>query len=194
MPRSPRPVPPGPDRAKVETAIEEPLRYLALLPAVLDREAYLLSQEGYSHIRRRLVELFQEANAPQTKVGMKHGRFQITDEQYTLLESLPWPRATGRSSCRARGHRDPAPRDRAADRRPGRPALAQGAGGRGAGPPPARAGHRARRLIPDATRGQPTWVGWPRADRAGYFARSARSCWASLAAALASWALASTRA
>jgi hypothetical protein len=90
----PPPVPPGPDRTKVETAIEEPLRYLSLLPAVLDREAYLLSQEGYAHIRRRLVELFQEANAPQTKVGVKHGRFQITDEQYALLEALPWPQAT----------------------------------------------------------------------------------------------------
>jgi hypothetical protein len=90
----PPPVPPGPDRGRVETAIEEPLRYLSLLPAVLDREAYLLSQEGYGHIRRRLVELFQEANAPQTKVGMKHGRFQVTDEQYALLESLPWPQAT----------------------------------------------------------------------------------------------------
>ena len=33
------PVPPGPDRASVETAIEEPLRYLALLPALLDRHA-----------------------------------------------------------------------------------------------------------------------------------------------------------
>ena len=89
----PVPLPPGPDRGKVETAIEEPLRYLSLLPAILDREAYLLSQEGYTHIRRRLVELFQEANAPQTKVGMKHGRFQLTDEQYALLESLPWPQA-----------------------------------------------------------------------------------------------------
>jgi hypothetical protein len=89
----PPPVPRGPDRAKVETAIEEPLRYLSLLPALLDREAYLLVQEGYGHIRRRLVELFQEANAPQTKVGMKHGRFQLTDEQYALLESLPWPQA-----------------------------------------------------------------------------------------------------
>jgi hypothetical protein len=90
----PLPAPPGPDRAKVETAIEEPLRYLSLLPAVLDREAYLLSQEGYTHIRRRLVELFQEANAPQTKVGMKHGRFQVTDDQYALLASLPWPQAS----------------------------------------------------------------------------------------------------
>lgn len=90
----PPPVPPGPDRAKVETAIEEPLRYLALLPALLDREAYLLVQEGYGHIRRRLVELFQEANAPQMAVGVKHGRFQVTDEQYAVLEALPWPQAT----------------------------------------------------------------------------------------------------
>jgi hypothetical protein len=85
--------PPGPDRGKVETAIEEPLRYLALLPALLDREAFLLVQEGYAHIRRRFVELFQEANAPQTAVGMKHGRFQLTEGQYQLLEALPWPRA-----------------------------------------------------------------------------------------------------
>jgi hypothetical protein len=85
--------PPGPDRGKVETAIEEPLRYLALLPALLNREAFLLVQEGYSHIRRRFVELFQEANAPQATVGMKHGRYQITEAQYRLLELLPWPRA-----------------------------------------------------------------------------------------------------
>ena len=90
----PPPLPPGPDRAKVETAIEEPLRYLSLLPALLDREAYLLVQEGYVHIRRRLVELFQQADAPQTTVGMKHGRFQVTDEQYAVLEALPWPQAT----------------------------------------------------------------------------------------------------
>lgn len=85
--------PPGPDRSRVETAIEEPLRYLGLLPALLDREAFLLVQEGYTHIRRRLVELFQEANAPQATVGVKHGRFQITEDQYRLLEALPWPQA-----------------------------------------------------------------------------------------------------
>jgi hypothetical protein len=89
----PPPTPPGPDRAKVETAIEEPLRYLSLLPAMLDRGAFLLVQEGYGHIRRRLVELYLEANAPQAKVGMKHGRFQLTDEQYAVLEALPWPQA-----------------------------------------------------------------------------------------------------
>jgi hypothetical protein len=90
----PSPVPPGPDRARVETAIEEPLRYLSMLPALLDREAYLLVQEGYSHIRRRLVELFQQANAPQPTVGVKHGRLQLTGEQYAVVEALPWPRAT----------------------------------------------------------------------------------------------------
>ncbi|MEQ1787857.1 MAG: nucleotidyltransferase domain-containing protein [Acidimicrobiales bacterium] len=89
----PPPVQPGPDRDKVETAIEEPLRYLSMLPALLDREAYLLVQEGYGHIRRRLVELFQQANAPQTAVGVKHGRFQVTEEQYAVLEALPWPQA-----------------------------------------------------------------------------------------------------
>lgn len=88
------PVAAGPDRTKVETAIEEPLRYLALLPALLDRQAYLLVQEGYGHIRRRLLELFQEANAPQQAAGVKHGRFQVTDEQYAVLEALPWPQAT----------------------------------------------------------------------------------------------------
>lgn len=85
--------PPGPDRSKIETAIEEPLRYLAMLPALLDRDALLLVQEGYTHIRRRLVELFQEANAPQAPAGIKHGRFQITDGQYRQLEALPWPQA-----------------------------------------------------------------------------------------------------
>ncbi len=90
----PPPVPPGPDRSKVETAIEEPLRYLSLLPALLDRQAHLLVQEGYGHIRRRLVELFQQADAPQPAVGVKHGRFQVTDEQYAVLEALPWPQAT----------------------------------------------------------------------------------------------------
>ena len=89
----PLPTPAGPDRAKVEIAIEEPLRYLSLLPAMLDREALLLVQEGYGHIRRRLVELYLEANAPQSTVGMKHGRFQLTNEQYAVLEALPWPAA-----------------------------------------------------------------------------------------------------
>ena len=95
MPRCPRlPCRRGPTGPTVETAIEEPLRYLSLLPALLDREAYLLVQEGYSHIRRRLVELFQQANAPQPAVGVKHGRYQVTDDQYAVLEALPWPQAT----------------------------------------------------------------------------------------------------
>jgi hypothetical protein len=85
---------PGPDPAKVEIAIEEPLRYLSLLPAMLDRGALLLVQEGYTHIRRRIVELYLEANAPQPTVGRKHGRMQLTDEQYAVLEALPWPQAT----------------------------------------------------------------------------------------------------
>ena len=89
----PPPTSAGPDRVKVETAVEEPLRFLSLLPAMLDREAFLLVQEGYGHIRRRLVELYLEANAPQPHVGMKHGRFQLTDEQYAVLEALPWPAA-----------------------------------------------------------------------------------------------------
>lgn len=95
------PVAPGPNRTKVETAIEEPLRYLSMLPALLDREAFLLVQEGYVHIRRRLVELFQEANAPLPAAGVKHGRFQITDEQYAIIEALPWPQATRDELVRA---------------------------------------------------------------------------------------------
>ena len=91
-----RPVPPppaGPDRSKVETAIEEPLRYLALFPAVLGRGELLLSQEGYGHMRRRISELFLEANAPLPATGVKHWRDKLTPEQYAVLESLPWPQA-----------------------------------------------------------------------------------------------------
>jgi Intracellular multiplication and human macrophage-killing len=91
----PAPAPPaGPDRAKVETAIEEPLRYLALFPAVLGRGELLLAQEGYGHMRRRISELFLEMNAPLPTTGVKHWRDKLTDEQYAVLESLPWPAAT----------------------------------------------------------------------------------------------------
>jgi hypothetical protein len=92
--RPPAPPPAGPDRAKVETAIEEPLRYLALLPAVLGRGELLLAQEGYGHMRRRVSEIFLEANAPLPVTGVKHWRDKLRAEQYAVLESLPWPAAT----------------------------------------------------------------------------------------------------
>jgi len=88
------PPPPGPDPAKVATAIEEPLRYLALLPAVLGRGELLLAQEGYGHMRRRISELFLEANAPLPTTGVKHWRDKLTPAQYAVLEALPWPQAT----------------------------------------------------------------------------------------------------
>jgi hypothetical protein len=91
-----RPAPPppaGPDHNKVVTAIEEPLRYLALFPAILGRGELLLSQEGYGHMRRRISELFLEANAPLPTTGVKHWRDKLTDAQYAVLESLPWPQA-----------------------------------------------------------------------------------------------------
>jgi hypothetical protein len=91
--RPPRAPPAPPDRAKVETAIEEPLRYLALMPAVLGRGELLLSQEGYGHLRRRISELFLEANAPLPTTGVKHWRDKLRPEQYAVLESLPWPAA-----------------------------------------------------------------------------------------------------
>jgi hypothetical protein len=87
------PPPAPPDRAKVETAIEEPLRYLALLPAVLGRGELLLAQEGYGHMRRRISELFVEENAPLPTTGVKHWRDKLRPEQYAVLESLPWPAA-----------------------------------------------------------------------------------------------------
>ena len=91
--RRPPPPPAPPDRAKVETAIEEPLRYLALLPAVLGRGELLLAQEGYTHMRRRISEIFLEANAPLPVTGVKHWRDKLRPEQYAVLESLPWPQA-----------------------------------------------------------------------------------------------------
>ncbi len=91
----PAPVPqPGPDRAKIETAIEEPLRYLALFPAALGRGELLLAQEGYGHMRRRISELFLEMNAPLPTTGVKHWRDKLHPEQYAVLEALPWPAAT----------------------------------------------------------------------------------------------------
>src|SRR5262245_25174532 len=90
----PPPPPAGPDRAKVETAIEEPLRYLALFPAMLGRGELMLGQEGYGHMRRRISELFLELNAPLPVTGVKHWRDKLTDAQYAVLESLPWPAAT----------------------------------------------------------------------------------------------------
>lgn len=85
---------PGPDRAKIEVSIEEPLRYLALMPSVLGRGELLLAQEGYGHLRRRIAELFFEANAPLPTTGAKHFRDKLRPEQYALLESLTWPAAT----------------------------------------------------------------------------------------------------
>jgi len=98
----PAPAPPaGPDRAKLETAIEEPLRYLALFPAALGRGELLLAQEGYGHMRRRLSELFLELNAPLPITGVKHWRDKLTAEQYAVLEALPWPAATREALCDA---------------------------------------------------------------------------------------------
>jgi hypothetical protein len=85
--------PAGPDPVKVLTAIEEPLRYVALTPAVLGRGEFLLAQEGFGHLRRRLSEIFVEANAPLPTTGVKHWRDKLTDEQYAVLESFPWPKA-----------------------------------------------------------------------------------------------------
>ncbi|MBM4336747.1 MAG: hypothetical protein FJ108_12685 [Deltaproteobacteria bacterium] len=93
--RVPKPAPAsGPDRAKLASAIEEPLRYLALLPAVLGRGELLLAQEAFGHLRRRISELFLEANAPLPTTGAKHWRDKLSAEQYAVLESLPWPEAT----------------------------------------------------------------------------------------------------
>jgi hypothetical protein len=93
----PAPPPPGPDLGKMTFAIEEPLRYLAMLPAMLDRGELMLIQEAYGHVRRRISELFIEANALNAAVpttGVKHWRDKLTDEQHARLESLPWPQAT----------------------------------------------------------------------------------------------------
>lgn len=91
----PKPPPPAaPDRARVETAIEEPLRYLSLFPAMLGRGELMLGQEGFGHMRRRLSELFLELNAPLPTTGVKHWRDKLTAEQYAVLEALPWPAAT----------------------------------------------------------------------------------------------------
>ncbi len=87
------PPPPGPDRAKVETAIEEPLRYLSMMPAMLKRGDLLLMQEAWGHLRRRVSELFLEANAPLPTTGVKHWKDKMTPAQYAVLQSLEWPPA-----------------------------------------------------------------------------------------------------
>lgn len=94
----PPPLPPAPpDRNKVETAIEEPLRYLAMMPAMLKRNDPLLMQEAWGHLRRRISELFLEANAPLPTTGVKHWKDKMTPEQYAVLESLRWPDASRES-------------------------------------------------------------------------------------------------
>ena len=107
------PTPPGPDRAKVETAIEEPLRYLALLPALLDRGAFLLIQEGYGHIRRRLVELYLEANAP--AAGGRPEARPLPAHRRAVRRAGGAAVAGGRpggADRRPPGHRQPSPPDR----------------------------------------------------------------------------------
>jgi predicted nucleotidyltransferase len=93
--RRPRPFPPaGPDPQKVAFAIEEPFRYLAMFPVLLGRSDFLLGQEAWGHLRRRLSEVFLEANAPLPTTGVKHWRDKLTPAQYAVLESLAWPEAT----------------------------------------------------------------------------------------------------
>jgi hypothetical protein len=90
----PPPLPPAPpDRNKVETAIEEPLRYLSMMPAMLRRGDLLLMQEAWGHLRRRISELFLEANAPLPATGVKHWKDKMTPAQYAVLQSLRWPEA-----------------------------------------------------------------------------------------------------
>jgi hypothetical protein len=91
------PAPPGPNTAKIEIAIEEPLRYLSMMPAMLRRGDLLLMQEAWGHLRRRISELFLEANAPLPTTGVKHWMDKMTAEQYAVLESLAWPTATRES-------------------------------------------------------------------------------------------------
>jgi predicted nucleotidyltransferase len=91
----PRPLPPaGPDPQKVAFAIEEPFRYLAMFPVLLGRNDFLLGQEAWGHLRRRLSEVFLAANAPLPATGVKHWRDKLTPAQYAVLESLAWPEAT----------------------------------------------------------------------------------------------------
>jgi hypothetical protein len=50
--------------------------------------------DGYGAQPHGITALFLEANAPLPATGVKHWRDKMTDEQYAVLESLPWPQAS----------------------------------------------------------------------------------------------------
>lgn len=79
----------APDPARISGLVEEFFRDYGLLPVSLEREDWLLAQEGIHLLRNLLYQLFVEANAPLPPMGVKQWSRKLHPEQRALLESLP---------------------------------------------------------------------------------------------------------
>jgi len=79
----------GPDLPKAKYQFEEFIRILGLLHLAAGRKEYINGVLGVFHLRNILVELMiEETNAP-NRGGILHLNRLITDEQKTVLTSLP---------------------------------------------------------------------------------------------------------
>ncbi len=84
----------GPSATRVLEIVEECLRILGLLPAVIGREDWLLGVEGVFTQRQLLYQLYQQANAPLPVTGLKQWSRKLTPAQRQRLASLPTGAAT----------------------------------------------------------------------------------------------------
>jgi hypothetical protein len=85
---------PGPSAVAVLGLVEESLRILGLLPAVVGREDWLLGVEGVWTQRLLLYQLFQQANAPLPATGVKQWSAKLDPRQREVLAGLPTGAAT----------------------------------------------------------------------------------------------------
>ena len=79
---------------KLQWQIDNFIRVLGLMTVAIGREDYLNGVTGIFHLRNLLIDLLIEETGAPNRGGALHLDRLITDEQRTLLESLPAPLPT----------------------------------------------------------------------------------------------------
>jgi predicted nucleotidyltransferase len=85
---------PQPNRARVESAINEFIRVLGLLAVVIGREEYETGVAGAYLLRAQFTDLLVEASASRDKGGALHMSRELSREQRQVLANLPSPTPT----------------------------------------------------------------------------------------------------
>lgn len=85
----PVPVERAPDPAVIAEIVEEFFRDYGMFPMAVEREDWLLGQEGIHLMRGLLYRLFVEANAPLPPMGVKQWSRKLRPAQRDVLEALP---------------------------------------------------------------------------------------------------------